>query len=193
MGFKISAKSTNADAVWLDYTTHFPIPDEAEPSIVYPSVKHYMLGMLMKEASNKPEAAGDFTLKGGIHQKYVALAELDKAAGKLTEARRAELTAEENKDLNERAKKTYLKKAGIVIDDAAWVSIKDDALKHGLRVRYERDARFRTIVDGLAAQSKMLVYEAESKSSDLGGICRADGSVEGENKYGKFLMELAGF
>lgn len=193
VGFKISAKSTNADAVWLDYTTHFPIPDEAEPSIVYPSVKHYMLGMLMKEASNKPEAAGDFTVKGGIHQKYVALAELDKAAGKLTEARRAELTAEENKDLNERAKKTYLKKAGIVIDDAAWVSIKDDALKHGLRVRYERDARFRTIVDGLAAQGKMLVYEAESKSSDLGGICRADGSVEGENKYGKFLMELAGF
>ena len=192
-GFKISAKSTNPDALWLDYTTHFPIPDEDEPSIVYPSIKHYMLGKLMEGASNKPEAAKDFMTNGGIHQGFIKEMELAKAAGKLSDERHRELMAEENKQLNERAKKTYLKKAGIVIDDAAWVSIKDDVLKHGLRVRYERDARFHTIVDGLMAQNKMLVYEAESKSSDLGGICRADGYVEGENKYGKFLMELAGF
>jgi hypothetical protein len=60
-------------------------------------------------------------------------------------------------------------------------------------MRYERDAEFHRIVDSLKAQNKALVYEAESKASDLGGVCRADGTIEGENKYGKFLMEIAGF
>ena len=193
MGFKISAKSAVRDSYWLDYTTHFPIPDSEDGSVIYPSIKHYMIGRLMKKASSKPEAAGEFTVNGGIHQKYLAGAELNKAAGKLTEARIRESTKEESDELNDRIKAGYLKKAKITIDGGTWAAIKDEELKHALRVRYERDAEFRRIVDSLKAQNKMLVYEAESKSSDLGGICRADGSVEGENKYGKYLMEFAGF
>lgn len=192
-GFKISSKSAVRDSYWLDYTAYFPIADEMDKSVVYPSIKHYIMGKLMKEASNKPDVEQEFRVDGGIHQKYIGKMEIEKASGKLTDARLREFMKEESDELNEKIKPAYMKKAKIVIDTGAWASIKDDRLKYALRVRYERDAEFRRIVDSMRSQNKILVYEAESKSSDLGGICRADGSVEGDNKYGKFLMEIAGF
>ena len=193
MGFKISAKSAARDSWWLDYTSYFPIVDETNASVTYPSIKHYIMAKLFEGASTKPESAAEFRSDIGIHQKYLGTMTVEKAAGKLTDVRLRELMKEESDKLNEKLKPAYLKKAGIAIDAASWAAIKDERLKYALRMRYERDAEFHRIVDSLKAQNKALVYEAESKASDMGGVCRADGTIEGENKYGKFLMEIAGF
>jgi predicted NAD-dependent protein-ADP-ribosyltransferase YbiA (DUF1768 family) len=89
---------------------------------------------------------------------------------------------------------TAFKKYKSVFDEAQWAVQKDDILKEGLRQRWETDARFRKIVE--AARQKgmtLLYYTPGSNASNLGGVRKNSGVIEGENKMGKMILELAGF
>ena len=70
---------------------------------------------------------------------------------------------------------------------------KDDLLKEAVRQRWEKDARFRTIVEAAKQQSKTLLFYTGSASSEYGGKRTQEGYLEGENKLGKAMMEIAGF
>ena len=69
----------------------------------------------------------------------------------------------------------------------------DGLLREALRQRFEKDARFRKIVDAAKAQKKYLLFYTGSALSEMGGKRTKDGAIEGENKVGKFLMELADY
>ena len=79
-------------------------------------------------------------------------------------------------------------------DEAKWASKKDEITKEGLRQRWENDKRFRKIVEAARDKGKTLLYYAPgAHSSNLGGVHKNTGIIEGENLSGKIIMDLAGF
>lgn len=183
-------------ARWLSPGAPFPISDVDDPSQIYPSVEHYIAGQRLKLASNKPDLGPSiFGREGSIHQKYIReRLELTAAGSKaLPEEKDYELLKAESNEVRDKSKVSDLRKYGAVIDDAKFATVKNKILRDALRQRVEKDARLRRIVDAAREQGKLLLYYTGSTvASELGGTRRADGRIDGENKIGRFLMELAG-
>jgi hypothetical protein len=67
-------------------------------------------------------------------------------------------------------------------------------LRNALQQRWDRDARFHTIVDKARALKKyMLYYTSNAAGGEMSGVLRTNGTIDGENKVGRFIMEIAGF
>jgi hypothetical protein len=67
-----------------------------------------------------------------------------------------------------------------------------DALKY----RWEHDKRFRDAVEAARGAGKYLLYSTKiaAIASELGGTRDiTSGIIQGDNKVGRFIMELAGF
>ena len=92
--------------------------------------------------------------------------------------------------------KTELNKFRVVFDEDKWIPVKDRVLMDALKYRWEHDKRFRETVEAARNAGKYLLYSTKisSVASELGGTRSLSTSViEGENKVGRFIMELAGF
>ena len=91
--FKISAKSEREDERYMDYGSQYKpsIPDPEDPSILYPSIKHFLAGMLFTQSSNKPEFAEVFSKTGEIHEDFEAKRQAEARLTVYTDERRAEL------------------------------------------------------------------------------------------------------
>jgi hypothetical protein len=164
-------------ARFLAPSTISPIKDE---ELEYPSTEHYMAAMKYKLASDRPELAAQFAMGGGIHQKY--LAALAKAGANVKKLAKAES--------DELAKPLE----GVTFNEGLWLTLKDTELRKALAYRLAHDARFFAIVD--AARRKklyLLFYTGPGVGSDLGGKRTNAGTIEGQNKVGKMIMELAKF
>jgi len=134
-------------ARWLAPGAPFPITDE---EVAYPTMEHYMAGMRVKLATNKPELAMTlFSREGTIHQRFLN----DRLA--ITNGGTKQLSEEEDHDLLKAelsAVKTAstgmaLKKYKAVVDEAAWATAKDKALEDAIKQRWDKDARFRKIIE----------------------------------------------
>jgi predicted NAD-dependent protein-ADP-ribosyltransferase YbiA (DUF1768 family) len=86
-----------------------------------------------------------------------------------------------------------MKKWKAKFDQAKWDTVKDGLLKEAVRQRWEKDARFRTTVEAAKQQGKTLLFFTGSASSEYGGKRTQEGYLEGENKLGKAMMEIAGY
>ena len=185
-------------ARWLAPYSPFPIPDPEDKSVTYPSVEHYLAGMYIKLASNKPElAAAIFGREGTIHQSFLRIRTEETSAGTrpLSEERDQVLLKDEAAQVKNKLKPAGLKSYGIKLDDAAWSVVKDDTLKTAYTYRWNRDARLRKIVEAARNQGKTLLYYTPGvATSNLGGMrSSSDGRISGQNKIGRILMDLAGF
>jgi predicted NAD-dependent protein-ADP-ribosyltransferase YbiA (DUF1768 family) len=164
-------------ARFLAPSTISPIKDG---ELEYPSTEHYMAAMKYKLASDRPELAAQFAMGGGIHQKYLAaLAKPGANVKKLAKAESDELA----KPLE-----------GVAFNEGLWLTLKDTELRKALAYRLAHDARFFAIVE--AARRKklyLLFYTGPGVGSDLGGKRTNAGTIEGQNKVGKMIMELAKF
>jgi hypothetical protein len=183
-------------ARWLSPGAPFPIPDPDLASNVYPSVEHYIAGMRLQLASNKPElGSAIYATQGDIHQKYIReRLELTEGGSKaLSEDKDTELLKKEINEVRDSQRPSPLKKYGVVVDEAKFTASKNKVIRDALRVRLEKDARFRRIIEAVRDQGKILLYyTGTSPSSELGGYRGADEKIHGENKIGRFIMELAG-
>ena len=88
---------------------------------------------------------------------------------------------------------TGMKKRGAKFDETKWNDVKDELLTEAVRQRYSKDARFRTILEAAKQQGKTLLFFTGSASSEYGGKQTREKTLEGENKLGKAMMEIAGF
>jgi predicted NAD-dependent protein-ADP-ribosyltransferase YbiA (DUF1768 family) len=187
---------------WLSPSARFAIEDP-ETKILYPTVEHYIAGMRMKLATNKPELAETiFSRDGSIHQKFLAdRVSLTNAGTKpLSEeedARQLELEIAAVKDaMREPFLKRYWRGTpGKIVDEAAWASVKGDVIEDAINQRWKKDARFRTIVNKARDLGKYLLYYTPGAlSSNVGGIrSTKTGVIEGQNLIGKTIMRLAGY
>ena len=182
-------------ARWLSPGSPFPITDPDSPTDVYPSVEHYIAGQRLK-SSNKPELGlAIFSNTGDIHQKYLReRLELTQGGTKpLSEDKDFELIKKEITEVRDAQRPAALRKYGAVVDEAKFTTVKNKVIRDALRVRLEKDARFRRIIEAVRDQGKILLYyTGTSASSELGGYRGADEKIHGENKIGRFIMELAG-
>ena len=183
---------------WIAPGSPFPIQDPVNPGELYPSIEHFLAGMRYKAASDKPGLAQSLFGNGGsIHQKFARMraAEVGVGAGAkpLSDDRDAKLLTEELKDVHAEMRAAAMKKWKAKFDEAKWASVKDDLLTEAVRQRWEKDARFRTIVEAAKQQGKTLLFYTGSASSEYGGKRTQEGYLEGENKLGKAMMAVAGF
>ncbi len=183
---------------WLSLIAPFPIPDPDDNEVVYPSIEHYMAAMKYKIATNKPEIAKTMmSQEGKIHQKYMAqrLAESSTGARSLTADRENSLLKEEADEVKFESRPQAMVKFGALYDDGKWMAAKDRVLTDALTYRWMHDKRFRKIVEAVRDQNKYLLYYTGTASgSELGGKRRtADGRIDGANKVGKIIMNLANF
>jgi predicted NAD-dependent protein-ADP-ribosyltransferase YbiA (DUF1768 family) len=195
-GDKIKIGDPDA-ARWLAPSAPFPIMDG---DVTYPSVDHYMAAMKYKLATNKPELASKiFSQEGEVHQSFLRTRATESAQGARA------LTAQRDHDLlkGERAKvleesnplgTTGMKKYRVTFDEGRWFGVKDGVLRDALTQRWSKDERLRRIVQAIKAKGLVLLYyTGPGSGSDLGGKRTSEGYIDGENKVGKILMELAGF
>jgi predicted NAD-dependent protein-ADP-ribosyltransferase YbiA (DUF1768 family) len=183
---------------WIAPGSPFPIQDPANPTETYPSIEHFLAAMRYKVATDKPGLAQSlFGPQGSIHQKFLRqrAAEMGVGVGAkaLTDDRDAKLLVEEMKEIHDEMRQTAMKKWKAKFDDAKWSTVKDDLLKEAVRQRWTKDARFRTIVEAAKQQGKTLLFYTGSASSEYGGKRTQEGYLEGENKLGKAIMEIAAF
>jgi mRNA (guanine-N7-)-methyltransferase len=183
---------------WISPGTPFSIYDPATPSETYPSIEHFLAAMRYKVATDKPGLAQAlFGQHGTIHQKFLTQrsAEIGVGAGAkpLSDDRDAKLLVDEMKEIHDEMRGVAMKKWKAKFDESKWSSVKDDLLKEAVRQRWEKDARFRTILEAAKQQGKFLLFYTGSASSEYGGKRTQEGYLEGENKLGKAIMTAAGF
>jgi hypothetical protein len=180
---------------WLGLAAPFPIPDPDDASIKYPTIEHFLAAMKLKVASNKPEKAKELmSTTGKIHQDFAAKRRAE--AVKQESARDFELLAEEAAEVRKKMTKTYLNTSRTVVDEDKWIPVKDKYLMDGLKYRFEKDKRFKDTVEAARNAGKYLLYTTKiaAVASELGGTrSLSTGLIEGENKVGRFIMEIAGF
>jgi hypothetical protein len=185
---------------WLSLNAPFPIIDreEDDTEVKYPTIEHYMAAMKYKKATNKPELARSlFAQDGAIHQEFESKRLIETQAGKrpMTQDRDSELLKEEAIRVKSETMPQKMKLYRAAYNEAAWASVKDDILMGALRQRMQTDARFKRAVEAAKSKGKyLLYYTGPSGASELGGVRKtATGMIEGENKVGRFIMNLANF
>ena len=180
---------------WLGIAAPFPIPDPDSPDVIYPTIEHYMAGMKLKYASTKPELAISLMSKSGkIHQDYAMKRRTESV--KSESPRDFELLAEEAVEVRKKMLKTFLNQYRTTFDEQKWIPMKDKVLMDALHYRWEKDQRFHNGVEAARNAGKYLLYTTKiaSVASELGGTrSLASSQIEGENKVGRFMMEIAGF
>jgi hypothetical protein len=180
---------------WLGLAAPFNQIDPDDDSIKYPSIEHYLAAMKLKLASNKPDLAKTLmSTAGKIHQEFANKRRIELV--KQESARDFELLGEEAVQVRKMMTKTELNKFRVVFDEDKWIPIKDRVLMDALKYRWEHDKRFRETVEAARNAGKYLLYSTKiaSVASELGGTRSLSTSmIEGENKVGRFIMELAGF
>jgi SAM-dependent methyltransferase len=189
----LKIKDANAP-LWLALNAPFPIPDPDDATVTYPTIEHYLAGMKLKLASNKPILAKQLmSTAGSIHQAAL-IKRRTKGGIALDSPYDIELRGEESNEVKKGMLKKSLNSLRAVFDETAWIPIKDNALRNALEYRWENDKRFHGIVEAARNQGKYLLYSSDSPGSELGGVrSPATGRIDGENKVGIFIMQLAGF
>jgi predicted NAD-dependent protein-ADP-ribosyltransferase YbiA (DUF1768 family) len=181
---------------WLAPSAPFAINDPDDDTITYPTMEHFLGGMRVKLASNKPEMAPKiFGREGTIHQKILNDKTIESGAGTrpLTEERDHEYTKMEMAAVKDAMRPPPLKKLGVIVDEAKWATAKEAMLTEALTQRWTKDARFRKAVEAARSKGKYLLFYTPGSSTNVGGVRRESGRIDGENKIGKIMMKLAGY
>ena len=180
---------------WLSLSAPFPIPDPEDPAVQYPTVEHYLAAMKLKEASNQPSLARTLmSTKGQIHQQF-GFARLKETINDES-VRDFKLLADEAKEVHKEMSKGALTGRGVIIDESIWQTQKDEFLMNALKFRYQRDARFQSIVEAAKADKKYILYlsSVEVGIPELSGVRHGvKKTITGGNKVGRFIMKLAQF
>jgi hypothetical protein len=183
---KLPKEYTQYAARWLAPNAPFDISDGDD---IYPSITHYLIGMKFKYASGRPDLANQFGSQGQIHTEFKAKRIAERTTkGVLPRARHYELLAEETERIQKEARVELNKNKKY--DDSKWNTLKDTYLRTAIQQRLRLDKWFCIIVTAAIEQNKYLLY-VDKETSELGGVRKADKTIKGDNKYGRFILEEA--
>jgi predicted NAD-dependent protein-ADP-ribosyltransferase YbiA (DUF1768 family) len=178
---------------WLAPAAPFPIKDG---ETIYPTMEHYIGGMRVKLATNKPELAETiFSREGTIHQRFLndRLGMTNGGTKLLSEEEDHDILKTELSAVKSAMGGISLKKNRAIVDEAKWATAKDGVLEEALKQRWTLDKRFRKIVETARNQGKYLLYYTAGSTTNMGGVRSRTGQIDGENKVGKIIMKLAGY
>lgn len=171
----------------------FRIMDTTDPSDKreFPSITHFLAGMKFKYASSQPTKASEFDREGPVHRRFEEqrrAAHLNKG---LTKERQQEIILlETNAIIAEELRGLLDPKVGY--NESTWSTKKDLLLRTAIEQRLKYDKKLCVIVDAIITQEKYPLYVVKNISTnELGGKVKPDKTIEGENKYGKTILEMA--
>jgi hypothetical protein len=197
---------------WLSPIAPFPIPDDTDASVTYPTTEHYLAAMRIKYTSEppKPELVSMFTPNGTIHQEYY-ISPIGKA--KLDSDKSFELLKEETDHIQAilMKKSPILVHHRIMLRDEVWDSMKDAHLKRAYLYRWQHDPVFQSIVKKATEEHKYILYTPPdtgiansnrdkkalkaylvARNKEMGGtLNEKTGVIAGENIIGKIIMEVS--
>ena len=194
---KFYSKSTEKDDLkmndktWAKYiSTYAPFNfrDRNNPTITYENMEAAIGAEKYKVATNKPDLGQTlFATFGTIHQKY------EEARSGVTDSEELKkLTEEEGSAYRTEQSEKTMGKHKATFNKEKWDNVKEAIIADYARQRFERDEKFRKIIQKAGELEVKLVYYTDTKgSNELGGIIK-DGAIIGENLYGRALMELVG-
>jgi hypothetical protein len=183
-------------AYWIAPTAPFPIRDPDNEAVEYPTVMHFLAGMKLKKATNKPQLAESVMSRtGSIHEKANRQRLKETAAGirPLTKERDVELLQLELDEVALKSSPQGIVSLSAQYDEGSWLAVKDAMLKEAVKQRWERDKRFHDIVEEARNKGKYILYFTKGRGSELSGKRMIDGRIEGDNRYGRAIMEAANF
>jgi hypothetical protein len=183
-------------ARWISPSALFPIRDPGEAGVEYPSIAHFMAGMQLKFGGRAPDLAKElFSTTGKIHQAAEGARRLKSGrGGKLSEKDYYESIKDEAIAIKNALSPSALRPYKIKMDESEWNKHKDELLRNALKQRWDRDKRFHTIVEKARTLKKyLLYYTSNTGGGEMSGVLRENGTIDGENKMGRYIMEIAGF
>ena len=167
------------------------IADLTNPAIKYPNIEAAVASAKYQRASDKPELGPSlFRVEGAIHQKF------DRERQRLGEGGGSkELLEKTLKDeigaIRLGSSKNKMRALKATWNQDAWDTQKGEVYQAYLTQRYERDARFRAMIDAIRAKGGEILIENGTEYNELGVGVRVDGSiVGGDNRIGKWMMGL---
>jgi predicted NAD-dependent protein-ADP-ribosyltransferase YbiA (DUF1768 family) len=151
--------------------------------------------MKYKMSSNKPElGAAIFGRDGEIHSDFLARRLIESAGRALSEDQDQKFLKDEAEMVRAKSSPKEMMRKKADFNEMKWSLEKDRAISEAIQQRYTRDAKFKKIVDAAKANKKYLLYYTGSTGgSELGGVRRPDGSIDGDNRIGKAIMRLVGY
>jgi hypothetical protein len=179
-----------------------------EMGVKYPSVIAAIAGFKINSAPRDPAVEKSaspnfgeklFGVSSAYHQEFEKQRAALAASG-VTEAKQFDkVTAEETDSILKRSAASgkysvFQKKYGLLWDKAAWDAVKLSKYQEYLAQRFEKDERFRRILQAIVARGGEILVANGNKAegNDLGVGVDADGRViGGENALGKMMMALA--
>ena len=201
-------------AQYISLLGNFPIPDDDNPSIVYPSIEHYLAGRRVLQSTKPLLATSIFSETGKIHQQTLK----DLVGVEFESPKYFKILDVALKKIKISFTPSGLTALKVTLFDDKWngptpvkhekdgdyeAVYKDYVLKHALKYRYEHDKRFQDIINSLKEANRYLVYTTipasnknKSKFVEVKGIANEfsgyfeKGSIKGENKVGNYIMQL---
>jgi predicted NAD-dependent protein-ADP-ribosyltransferase YbiA (DUF1768 family) len=126
-----------------------------------------------------------FGFTESLHQKYEK-----QLKRKITEKERYSLLEEEGAEIREFLKPAKMKQLGATWDEAKWNEVKEELITYYVRLRYETDEEFKIILDKIKNMNAGLVYYNGTRPSEMGGIIRENGTIDGKNLLGNIYMSV---
>ena len=94
--------------------------------------------------------------------------------------------------MRDQIKPVEIKRSGAKWNEAKWTEGRDAIMRQYVQQRYETDAEFKRIMNAIKSKNGLLVFYNGARPTELGGIVKEGGKIEGENKLGKFYMATVG-
>jgi predicted NAD-dependent protein-ADP-ribosyltransferase YbiA (DUF1768 family) len=178
---------------WARYISTFTyclLKDRDDPNITYPSLEAAFASERYKQSTDRPELGPSlFGFTENLHQKYLKRMKNDKS---MSEKERYALIEEEGAEVRDFMKSSKMKQLGVQWDEAKWNEVRDEVMTYYIKQRYDNDSDFKLILDKIKDLNARLVYYNGTRPSDMGGLIRDDGMMDGQNRLGALYMSIVG-
>lgn len=163
------------------------LTDRTDATITYPSIDAAIASAKYQVATNKPEfGPALFKVNAAIHQKFERVRQAATSKEEIDKTITDQLVATRTA-----ASQTGIAKMKGVWNKDAWDSQKGEIYQYYIRQRYDKDARYRAMIDAIRAKGGEILIENGTEYNELGVGVRVDGSVVGgDNRIGKIMMAL---
>ena len=156
-----------------------------DPTVIYPSLEAAFASERFKKGTNTPQlGARLFGVDENLHQKYL------KMADGVDDKRRYEILEDEGTEVRDTIKPASMKRLGAKWNETNWLQARDAVMSSYIRQRYETDNEFKRILDAVKAKNGYLVFYNGTRPSEMGGLVKEGGVVEGQNKLGLMYMSV---
>lgn len=174
-------------ARYISTFTHSRVRDIDDPTIIYPTLEAAFASERFKKATDAPQLGPKlFGSEENLHQKYLKQAAQEGANDK----RKHELLEDEGAEVRELVKPGSMKRVGAKWNETKWLEARDALMTSYIRQRYETDAEFKRILDTIKAKNGVLVFYNGTRASEMGGVVKEGGVIEGQNKLGQMYMAV---